>query len=152
MSHHFSVAFKFIKNMHYFWMITFADLIHVRDRSPRLPFTHASRFSASFGSSWCCLKSLRTLSIHLSLGLPRGIFPPTFIVVTCFAEFMSSLLVAWPYHERRFWTTYVLFDLSCAFDTINDKIILRRLEHSVGISGAALECKRTVPPSGSEQC
>ena len=70
-----------------------------------IAFLHASRFCASFGSSWCCLKSLRTLSIHLSLGLPRGLFPPTFIVVTCFATFVSSLLIAWPYHERRFWVT-----------------------------------------------
>ena len=39
-------------------------------------FLHASRFCASFGSSWCCLKSLHsdhTLSIHLSLCLPRGL-------------------------------------------------------------------------------
>ena len=42
-----------------------------------------------FGSSWCCLISPRTLSIHLSLSLPRGLFPPTFIVVTCFATFVS---------------------------------------------------------------
>ena len=48
----------------------------------RIAFLHASRFCASFGSSWCCLKSLRTLSIHLSLDLPRGLFHPTFIVVT----------------------------------------------------------------------
>ena len=56
-------------------------------------------------SSWCCFKLLRTRSIHLSLGLPRGLFPPTFIVVTCFATFMSSLLITWSYHERRFWAT-----------------------------------------------
>ena len=40
-------------------------------------FLHATRFCASFRLSWCCFKSLRTLSIHLSLGLPRGLFPPT---------------------------------------------------------------------------
>ena len=34
----------------------------------------------------------RILSIHLSLGLPRGIFPPTFIVVISFATLLSSLL------------------------------------------------------------
>ena len=41
-----------------------------------IPFLHPSRFCASFGSSWCCYKSLRTRSIHLSLGLPRGLLRP----------------------------------------------------------------------------
>ena len=36
------------------------------------------------------------LSIHLSLGLPRGLFPPTFIVVTCFPTFVSSHHMAIP--------------------------------------------------------
>ena len=67
-----------------------------------IAFRHPSLFCVSFGSSWCCLRSLRTRSNHLSLGLPRGLFPPTFIVVTCLATFVSSLLITWPYHERRF--------------------------------------------------
>ena len=33
-----------------------------------IAFLRASRLCASFGSSWCCLKSLRILSIHLRLG------------------------------------------------------------------------------------
>ena len=37
-------------------------------------------------------------STHLSLGLPRGLFPPTFIVVTLFATCVSSLLITWPCH------------------------------------------------------
>ena len=41
--------------------------------------------------------------------------------------------------DRKCTTILVLLDLSCAFGTINHKILLRRLEHSVGISGAALE-------------
>ena len=41
--------------------------------------------------------SLRSRSIHL--------FPPTFIVVTSFATVVSSLLITWRYHERRFWVT-----------------------------------------------
>ena len=61
-----------------------------------IAFLHPSRLCASFGSSWCCLKSLSTRSIHLSLGLPRGIFPPTFIVVTCFATFVPSHHMAIP--------------------------------------------------------
>ena len=76
-----------------------------------IAFLHPSRFCASFGSSWCCFISLRTLSIHsvltyldvssshlhrcyllcnvrlfsvhpLSLGLPRDIFlPPSSLLV-----------------------------------------------------------------------
>ena len=72
-------------------------------------FLRAYRFCASFASSCCCLKSFRTLYTHLSMGLPRGLFTPTFIVVTCFATFVSSLLITWPYHERRFWVTYFMW-------------------------------------------
>ena len=61
-----------------------------------IAFFHPSRFCARSESSWCCLRSLRTLSIPLSLGLPRGLFPPTFIVITCFVTFVSSLLITWP--------------------------------------------------------
>ena len=40
--------------------------------------------------------------------LERVLFPPTFIVVASFATFSSSrsLLIAWPYQERRFWVTH----------------------------------------------
>ena len=41
--------------------------------------------------------------------------------------------------DRKCTTILVLLDLSCAFDTINHELLLRRLEHSVGISGARLE-------------
>ena len=81
-------------------------------------------FFPSSGSSWWCLKSLRTLSIHLSLGLPRGLFPPTFIVVTCFATFVSSLLITWPYHERRFWVKYVVICLTIA-SLLNFSFLIR---------------------------
>ena len=66
-----------------------------------IAFLHPSRFCASFGSSGCCFKSLRTRSIHLSLGLPRGL-PPTFVVVSCFPTFVSSPPIAWLYHEKAF--------------------------------------------------
>ena len=77
-----------------------------------IAFFHASRFCASSGSSWSCLKSLRTLSIHLSLGPLLGLSPPTFIVVTFFATCVSSLLITWPYHERLFWMTCVVVGLT----------------------------------------
>ena len=107
----------YIDFMRYSRMLTFADLC--RPYSCPGPivmtaFLHASRFCASFGSSWCRLKSLRTLSIHISMGLPRGLFPPTFIVVTCFATVVPSLLITRPYHERRFWVTYVVIGLTIA--------------------------------------
>ena len=72
----------------------------------------------------CCLKSLRTLSIHLSLGLPRGLFPPTFIVVTFFVTCVSSHLITWPYHERRFWVTYVVIGLTIA-SLLNFSFLIR---------------------------
>ena len=42
-----------------------------------IAFLHVSRFCASFRSSWCCFKWLRTLSIHIIQGLPQGLFPLT---------------------------------------------------------------------------
>ena len=48
-----------------------------------IAFLQASLFCVSFGSSRWSFMSLRTPSIHLSSGLPRGrgLVPPTFIVV-----------------------------------------------------------------------
>ena len=77
-----------------------------------IAFLHASRFCASSGSSWSCLKSLRTLSNHLSLGLPQGLFPPTFIVVPFVQHCVSALLITWLYHERLFWMTTVVIGLT----------------------------------------
>ena len=89
-----------------------------------IAFRHPPRFCARSGSSWWCLKSLRTLSIHLSLGRPRGIFPPTIIVVTCFATFVSSLIITWPYHDRRFWVTFVVIGLTIA-SLLNFSFLIR---------------------------
>ena len=67
-------------------------------------FLHASLWCASFGSSWCSfIITLCTLSILLSLGLPRGLSPPTFVI--SFATILSSLLIAWPSHGGHFWVT-----------------------------------------------
>ena len=79
-----------------------------------IAFLHASRFCASFGSRWCSFISLRILSIHLSLGLPRGLFPHTFIVVISFTTLLSSIIVTWPFHERRFLVKYVVIGLAMA--------------------------------------
>ena len=73
-------------------------------------FLHASLFCASFVSSRCCFKSLRTLFIQLILGLtlPRGLFPPAFTAVTCFATFVSYLLIMFVrgQFQWRFWVTF----------------------------------------------
>ena len=92
----------------YIYMLTFAHLCRsypCPGSIAMIAFFHASRLCARSGSSLCCFRSLCTRCIHLSLGLPRGLFPPTFIVVTCLATFVSSLLITWPNHERRFWVT-----------------------------------------------
>ena len=95
-SNSYNIVCILAKNNNYINMLTIAIVC----RSYPFPgsivmiaFLQASRFCASFGSSWCCLKSLCTLSIHLSLGLPRGLFSPTFIVVTSFTTFLLSLLI-----------------------------------------------------------
>ena len=111
-----------------------------------IAFLHPSRFCARFGWSWCCFNSLRTRSIHLSLGLPRGLFPPTFIVVTCFSTFVSSLIIAWPYHERRFLVTYyVVIGLTIAsllnFSfLIRSFLVLPRIHLSIFISVVCILC------------
>ena len=108
-------------------------------------FLHASRFCASFGSSWCCFKSLRTLSIHLSLGLPRGLFPPTSIVVTCIATFVSSFLITLSCHERRFWVTYAVIGLTIA-SLRNFSLLIRSflvvpwIQRSIFISVVCILC------------
>ena len=71
-----------------------------------IDFLHPSRFGASFGSNCCSISSLRTLSIHFSLGLLRDIFPHIFIVVISLSTSLSSLLIAWEYQERRFWVSW----------------------------------------------
>ena len=62
---------------------------------------------AAFLQCWCSSPSLRTLSIHLSLGLHRGHVPPTFIVILLLHLQHSCRvsLHAWSYNERRFWVT-----------------------------------------------
>ena len=48
------------------------------------------------------------LFIHLRLGLPRALFPPTFIFDTSFATVASYLLITWPYHERCDWIDHCI--------------------------------------------
>ena len=55
-------------------------------------FIQASLFCARFVPSWCSFTSLCNLSILPSMGLPRGLFPASFIVVISFATHVSSLL------------------------------------------------------------
>ena len=72
-----------------YFMLIVSHLLAILSRPGPIAMTsfiQASLFGDSFGPSWCCFRSFRTLSIHLSLGLPRGLFPPTFIVVTSFAS------------------------------------------------------------------
>ena len=44
----------------------------------------------------------------------RHLFPPTFIVVTSFASFLSYLLITRRYQDRRLWVTYFVIGLSIA--------------------------------------
>ena len=110
-----------------------------------IAFRHPSRFCVSFGSSWCCFRSLRTRFIQLSQGLSRDLFPPTVIVVTCFATFVSSLLITWPYHERRFWATYVVIGLTIA-SLLNFSFLIRSflvlpwIHLSIFISVVCIRC------------
>ena len=44
--------------------------------------------------------------------------------ITCFATFVSYLLITWPYHERRFWVTYVVIGLTIA-SLLNFSFLIR---------------------------
>ena len=77
-------------------------------------FIQASLSFASFGSSLCSFILLRTLSVHLSLGLHWEIFPLILTVVTSVTILLPSLLVTWPYNEMRFWVSYVVIGLTIA--------------------------------------
>ena len=93
-----------------------------------IAFLQASRFCASFGSSWRCFISLSTLSNHLSLGLPRGLFPPLpshlhlcyFICNMCF---FSSHYMAIP-RKAFLGDIYVVIDLTIA-SLLNFSFLIR---------------------------
>ena len=92
-----------------------------------IAFLHPSLSCASFGSTWCCFRSLLTQSIHLSMGLPRGIFLPPLSMLLALQR--SCLLfslhghttkgvpvwhmwwLAWPLH--RSWTFWFCLSLFC---------------------------------------
>ena len=71
------------------------------------------------------LFQIAPLSVHRPQSGPSTRYlPSTFIVVTCFATFVSSLLITWPYHERRFWATYVVIGLTIA-SLLNFSFLIR---------------------------
>ena len=78
-------------------------------------FLHAYLFRASFGSSWCSFISLRNLSIHLILGLPRGLFLPSSSVLLTLQH--SCLLFSLHGHTTKC-VTYVVIGLTIA-STLN---------------------------------
>ena len=72
-------------------------------------FLHASRFVWALGR-------VGVVSNRSALGPSTSVWaflevsslPPSLIVVTYFATFVSYLLNTWPHQERRFWVTYVV--------------------------------------------
>ena len=95
-------------------LLTFANLIPVRGRSPWLPCSILLWSGRALGRAGV-VSDRSALGPSTSVwAIPRGLFPPSYIVVTCFATFVSSLLITWPYHERRFWVTYVVIGLTIA--------------------------------------
>ena len=83
----------------YAYLRTCADLIPVRGRSPILHFfillgsvRDLDRAGVVSYRSALCPPTTQSWPTSRSL-------PPTFIVVTCFATFVPSLLITWPYHD-----------------------------------------------------
>ena len=49
-------------------------------------------------------------------------------------------------------TLLVMLDLSTAFDTVNHKILVERLEHDIGISGVPLQWFKSYLSTKSKDC
>ena len=111
--------------------------VHVRRRSGKSPSFGFSLLSGVDRHD--CLSPSFTVLGELWVELvlfqvaPHSVHPPqsgpstrspTFIVVTCFATFVSSLLITWPNHERRFWATYVVIGLTIA-SLLNFSFLIR---------------------------
>ena len=101
----------------------FADLIPLRGRSPWLPFAILRGSGRALPWVELVLFQIAPHSVHPPQSGPSTRYP-TFIVVTCFATFVSSLFITWPNHERRFWATYVVIGLTIA-SLLNFSFLIR---------------------------
>ena len=99
------------------WLLYIAHMLTIllvgaQASSPELlseiSFLQSSQFSkhfapvTSFSDVFFPFRWLSMLSIHLSLGLPLGLFPFLFNFITTLSIESSSLLMTWPNHRSLF--------------------------------------------------
>ena len=89
-------------------LLTFADLIAFRGRSPGLHF--AMLLCASFGSRWCSFILLLCPSTSVWAFLDVSSLPLSTLLLPL-QRSCRLFFITWPYHERHFWVTYVVIGL-----------------------------------------
>ena len=92
-----SPSFGFSQVVMYAYLCVPLPILSLSGSIAMIAFRHPSRFWASFGSSSCCFRSLRTRSIHLSVGLPRGLPPSSLLYVLLRSFLWAALFTFNPY-------------------------------------------------------
>ena len=104
-------------------LLTFADPIPVRIRSPWLHFYMLLVLCELWTE--LVLSQIAPHSVHPSQSGPSSRYLPSHLHC-CYllCNIRVFLLITWPYHERRFWVTYVVIGLTIA-SLLNFSFLIR---------------------------